>query len=693
MGKGLDRDAGCQNSCPRPYQGGTLSASEHLVMPTPAPPSRAVRFGAFEADLSSGELRKHGLRIKLQDQPFQILVMLLDRPGEVLTREELHQKLWPTDTFVDFDHGLNNAINRLRDALNDSAETPRFIETLPRRGYRFIGQVDNSAAAPTQMVFSATSDAAPEASRATLEANALAEVSSLAKAPRRIEKLWLAAAGVGIAAALILWLYLGRERPFGTSASMRIQSIAVLPLENLLGDPTQEYFVDGMTDGLTTSLAQMRGIRVISRTSVMRYKGTKKGLPEIAQELQVDAVVEGSISQSNGTMRVNAQLIYAPGDRHIWARSYQGVQANLPTIESEIANDVARKIGVAMTPDSSRRLSLALSVNPEAYDLYLRAEPYYGLETREANDEAVRLLEKSVAADAKFAVGYAALATAYRVRAFSVEPEKTDEWVEKSTAAVQKSLSLDANLAEGYVSRGYLLWSRANGWSYERAVADYRHALELNPNLAEAHHQLANVYNHVGLLDKADEEIKKAVSVDPLNTGIRYRVGINLLYQGKYEESLSMMRDSQKFMPFLWAFQTSFALQHMGRHQEAQERIDQLLNTGPPDRSGSLTSMQALLAAHIGDAPVAERKIQEAVAKGRGYQHFHHVAYAVASAYALLNKPGPALHYLRMAADDGFPCYPLFERDSNLDSLRKNPQFLSFMTEQKKQWEYFRAHM
>ena len=675
------------------FRGGTLSAIERLVMPTPAPSSRAVRFGPFEADLSSGELRKHGLRVKLQDQPFQILAMLLEHPGEVLTREELHRKLWATDTFVDFDHGLNNAINRLREALNDSAEAPRFVETLPRRGYRFIAQVDNSAAAPTLPLLDASSDVNAEAlSHAASEENPSVEVSPPAKSRRTIEKFWLAATGVGVAAALVLCLYLVRERRFG-AGSIRIQSIAVLPLENLLGDPAQEYLVDGMTDGLTTSLAQMRGIRVISRTSAMRYKGTKKGLAEIAQELHVDAVVEGSISRSNDAMRINAQLIYAPHDRHIWARSYEGVQSNLPVIENEIASDVAGKIGMPLTPGSSRLIPTVLSVNPDAYDFYLRAEPYYGVETREANDEAVRLLEKSVAADTKFAAAYAALATAYRVRAFSVEPEKTDEWVEKSTAAVQKSLSLDANLAEGYVSRGYLLWSRANNWSYERAAADYRHALQLNPNLAEAHHQLANVYNHVGLLDRADEEIQKAVAVDPLNTGIRYRVGINLLYKGQYEESLSMLRDSQKFMPFLWAFQTSFALQHIRRHKEAQERIDQLLKTGPPDRSGSLTSMQALLAADAGDALMAEHKIQEAVAKGRGYQHFHHVAYAVASSYALMNKPKQALHYLQIVADDGFPCYPLFAHDSNLDRLRNDPGFLTFLAEEKRQWEYFRAHL
>jgi tetratricopeptide (TPR) repeat protein len=341
---------------------------------------------------------------------------------------------------------------------------------------------------------------------------------------------------------------------------------------------------------------------------------------------------------------------------------------------------------------SSNHLSRAAAVNPEAYDLYLRSEPYYGLETREANDQAIRLLEKSVEIDPQFAAGYAALATAYRTRAFSVEINEP-KWMEKANAAVVKALALDPNLAEGYVSRGYLLWSRANGWSHQRAVSDYRHALELNPNLAEAHHQLANVYNHVGVLDKADEEIKKAVAVDPLNTGIRYRVGINLLYQGKYDESLVELRDSEKFLPPFWAFQTSFALQHIQRQQEAQEKVDRYLKATPLDRGGSLTAMQALLAADAGNALLAEGKILEAIAKGKGYQHFHHVTYAAASAYALLNKREQALQYLRLTADDGFPCYPLFEHDSNLDHLRDDPGFLRFLAEQKKQWEYFREHL
>lgn len=661
-------------------------------MPGPPETSRKARFGLYEVDFRAGELRKSGRKLRLQDQPLHVLAMLLENPGEVVTREELRQKLWPGDTFVDFDHGLNNAINRLREALNDSAEAPRFIETLPRRGYRFIAEVNGQASTDSQATGLADSIEAVQVANAAEGQRQAAKPSPPPGLPR-VGKFWLVLAGVCLAAGLVFGLNFGRQRFFGTGASLRIQSLAVLPLENLSGDPSQEYYADGMTDTLTTSLAQLPGIRVISRTSAMHFKGTKKQLPEIAKELGVDALVEGSVSHSNGAIHVNAQLIYAQGDRHLWAHSYDVSAAGLQAVEAEIVGAVGREIGAATSPEAGAHLSKMHSVNPEAYDLFLRAEPYYGLETREANDEAIRLLEKSVAIDDNFAESYAALATAYRTKAFSIEPEKVNEWMERAASAVQKSLSLDANLADAYVSRGYLLWSRTNGWSHERAVSDYRHALELNPNLAEAHHQLANVYNHVGLLDKADEEIKKAVALDPLNTGIRFRVGVNLLYRGNYEESLAALRDSERFLPTFLAFQTAFALQHLGSRQEAEDRISRKLKANPLDGGGSLTAMQALLAADGGNAALAERKIQEAIAKGKGYQHFHHVAYAVASAYALLDKRNLALEYLRLVADDGFPCYPLFEHDTNLNHLRNDPRFLNFLEEQKKQWEYFRNHL
>jgi TolB-like protein/DNA-binding winged helix-turn-helix (wHTH) protein len=632
-----------------------------------------LRFANFEVHLHSGELRRHGRPVRLQEQPFQILRALLEKPGEIVSREQLRRQLWPADTFVDFDDGLNTAVKKLRDTLGDSAEQPRYIETIPRRGYRFIGQLEE-----------------PKGSAAGLLQSSQTEHASTREiVQRRRRPVGLVLGLVSVTAVILGILIL---RSLFSSPAAKIQSIAVLPFANLSGDPAQDYFADGITDALTTSLAQLQGIRVISRTSAVHYKSSNEKLPEIARELGVEAAVVGSTSRSEGEVHINAQLIYAPSDQHIWARAYQGPPSDLSRIESEIANDIALKIGMGRAAGTANLLPGPVAVNSEAYDLYLRSAPYYGLERREANDHAVELLEKAVGLDPQFAAAYAALGTAYRVRAFSVEVNDP-KWGEKANAAITKALSLDPNLAEGYVSRGYLLWSRANDWAVERAVTDYKHALELNPNLAEAHHQLANVYNHIGLLDKADAEIKTAVKIDPLNTGIRYRIGINLLFRGRYEESIVEMRDSEKFFPGLWAFQTSFALQHLGNRQEAEERVSRILRSVPTDPGGSLTSIQALLAADAGDAPVAQRKIQEAVAKGKGYQHFHHVAYAIASAYALLDKREEALQYLRMAADDGFPCYPLFEHDTNLDHLRNDPHFLSFLAEQKKQWEYFRKHL
>ena len=621
-----------------------------------------------------------------------MLAMLLEKPGEVVTREEVKNRLWSSDTFVDFDHGLNNAINRLREALNDSADAPKFIETLPRRGYRFVAEVKSDA--PPSIEEPRPIDAAvPGTPPNVIAPETPADVAVVSALPkRRVRAIWFAIASLATAAAVIFAVHFLRAWTVGSDASMRIKSIAVMPLDNLSGDASQEYLADGITETLTTYLAQMRGIRVISRTSAMRYKGSKKTLPEIAKELGVDAIVEGSASRSGTVMHVNAQLIYVPGDSHIWAGSYETVNSSLVAIQREIAKEIAHKIGATMALESSAGASIKATVNPEAYDLYLRSEPYYGLETREANDQAIQLLEKSVEIDPQFAAGYAALATAYRTRASSLDINEPI-WFEKANAAIAKALTLDSDLAEGYVSRGYLLWSRANGWAHQRAVSDYRHALELNPNLAEAHHQLANVYNHIGLLDKADEEIKKAVALDPLNTGIRFRVGINLLYQGKYDEALVGLRDSEKFLPPFWAFQTAFALQHIGKREEAVETVDRLVKANPLDQGGSLAAIEALLAADAGNVALAEHKIQEAIAKGKGYQHFHHIAYAVGSANALLNRHDQALQYLRMAAEDGFPCYPLFERDSNLDRLRNDPGFLGFLAEQKRQWEYFRAHL
>src|SRR6266850_3839051 len=412
-------------------------------MPTPSASSPPARFGPFEVDFRAGELLKNGRRIRLQDQPLQVLAALLERPGNVVTRDDFRQRLWPNDTLVDFDHGLNNAINRLRDALNDSAETPRFIETLPKRGYRFISQVE-SGAIP-----------GPLAAREKSPGPSGDDQTGSETAIRSLLPWWRSRWAALGSAALVLSLLFGfavnvwKGRYSSNAHATRIEAIAVLPLENMTGDPTQEYLVDGVTDALTTELAQVSALHVISRTSAMRYKTDKTPLLKIARELKVDAVVAGTVRRAGKQVRITAELIEAATDRHLWARSYERDVGELPALQSEIARDLAGQMGVELTPQERARFSRNQSVKPEALDHYLLAQPHFGMLKRDENDAAIRLLEKAVALDPNFAAAHVALSTAYQVRAFSIEPQKP-EWEEKAFAAVQKAVQLDPNLAEAY---------------------------------------------------------------------------------------------------------------------------------------------------------------------------------------------------------------------------------------------------
>src|SRR5579864_7916746 len=306
----------------------------------PAVPSpRLIRFGVFELDMRSGELQKQGRKIRLEGQPVQILIRLLENPGELVTREELHRKLWPADTFVNFEHGLNAAIKRLRQALNDSADTPRFVETLPRRGYRFI--------APIQAVAASGDVSAANVAAAVTEVPATRDLPELKdhdqvdlskKAVVFVHQRWPRAwKTAGVALLVVLGIFTVWILRPGSHPPPIIRSLAVLPLENLSGDASQEYFSDGMTDELITELGQISGLRVISRTSIMTYKGAHKSLPQIAQELNVDAVVEGTVLRSGDQVRITAQLIEAAADKHLWAQSYEGDLRDTFSLQSQVA--------------------------------------------------------------------------------------------------------------------------------------------------------------------------------------------------------------------------------------------------------------------------------------------------------------------------------------------------------------------
>jgi len=333
------------------------------------------------------------------------------------------------------------------------------------------------------------------------------------------------------------------------------------------------------------------------------------------------------------------------------------------------------------------------SASSVAYDAYMRGKVSVSSENPENNETAIKLFEQAVAADPNFAAAYAELARAYSIKAryFAPAPEKK-ELNEEAEVDVEKALALDPNLAEGHFARGLILWTPYKRFPHEQAVQSYKRALELNPNLDEAHHQLGFVYLHIGLLDKGQQEIEKALAINPGNTLARYRLGVIDMCRAKYEEAFQIFNSTPLEMnPSLLAFYTSNALFRLGRNEEASALIEQFFKNYPRDEGGAVTSVKAMMLAKAGKEQEAQDSIQRAIEIGRGYAHFHHTSYNIASAYALMNKPEPAMKWLQVTAEEGFPCYPLFEGDANLDNLRKDARFNSFMTSLKHQWEHYQA--
>ena len=328
--------------------------------------------------------------------------------------------------------------------------------------------------------------------------------------------------------------------------------------------------------------------------------------------------------------------------------------------------------------------------NSAAYDTYLHAKVLMSSENREDVESATKLLEDAVGTDPKFALAWTELARAYYIKAFYYTPEQSKELNLKAQFANEKALSIDPDLAEAHFVRGLLLWTHANRFPHAQAIESYKRALLLNPKLDEAHHQLGLVYFHVGLLDKGWTEIEKAVAINPSNTLARFRFGVIYLYRGQYEEALSFFKSTPlEKNPSLWAFQTATALFQLGRNDEALSLLDKYLHDYPKDEGGVGASVRAMILAKTGKPREAEAEIAQAIAVGKDFGHFHHTAYNIASAYALLNKPEQAVQWLQTAADDGFPCYPLFANDSNLKGLRGDERFIAFMAKLKQQWDRY----
>jgi TolB-like protein/DNA-binding winged helix-turn-helix (wHTH) protein/Tfp pilus assembly protein PilF len=501
-----------------PAQAGYTSPyQEYLKIVASPAKSNVIRFGVYEFEPHAKELRRGGLRVRLEGQPVAILKMLLDRPGELVTREELQKDLWPADTFVDFEHSLNAAVKRLRATLNDSAEHPLYIETLPRRGYRFIAPI-NGTDAP-------------------VEDHASIALPSPVQAPAdpRGRRWWIKAALALFAVAVIGWGWRQWRKP-ASSAAPVIRSLAVLPLQNLSGDPSQDYFADGMTEELIGRLAAIHNLRVISRTSVMRLKDTRLSVPEIAKSLRVDAVVEGSMMREGSRIRIHAQLIRAATDENFWSESYDRDLRDVLALQSEVAQAIAEKIEVTITPQERSQLVAARPVAPEVYESYVKGsnDPEY---TKAQIEHRIADFQDAIRMDPTFAPAYVGLAGTYISYQDIFVGAPPSEIRPKATSAARKALELDPKLAEAHAILAEMYQKQ---WKWAESEAEYNRALELKPNDASAHRGYAYWLACQGRTQEALAWVERGRELDPL--GSADTIGFVLLMARRYDESIREYR-------------------------------------------------------------------------------------------------------------------------------------------------------
>jgi TolB-like protein/DNA-binding winged helix-turn-helix (wHTH) protein/Tfp pilus assembly protein PilF len=500
---------------------------------------RVYSFGTFTVDARTGELSQAGRRTPLRDQSLQLLLALLEQPGELVTREELRDRLWGADTFVDFDRSLNKAVNHLREALGDSAEQPRFVETLPRKGYRFIAPVTCSG---EEVDVVAPSDA-PRGPRAR----------------RWIPLLMVLATGIVIGAGITG----ARKWAANRNPTPQIAALAVIPLENLSRDPEQQYFADGLTDALITDLAKMGPLRVTSRTSVMQYLGTKKSIKEIGRELNVDAVVEGTVTRAGNRVRVTAQLIQVSTDMHLWADAYEREVSQILDLQRALATDIARRINVFVKPIDRVRV-----VKPEAYGLYLKGLYAFHQYTNRGWQQAVEHFKGAIVDDPAFAPAYAGLADTYIV-AGTYGAIPTEEALTKGKAAAMKALELDDALARAHYALATAhTWY---DWDWAGAEREFRRGLELNPNDALGRNWHGGYLSLLGRHDEAIAEQQRARDFDPLSLIVNANLIRALYFARRYDDAIAQARRTLELDPQFGValFWLEGALRHKGLLDEA----------------------------------------------------------------------------------------------------------------------------
>jgi TolB-like protein/DNA-binding winged helix-turn-helix (wHTH) protein/Flp pilus assembly protein TadD len=610
--------------------------------------------------MRSGELWKQGRKVRLEGQPVQILLCLLENPGELVTRDELRQRLWPAETYGNFEDGLNAAVKRLRQALNDSAGNPRFVETLPRRGYRFLApvQIINAAEDRPNLIEIQSAELAPRAGD-------LPEAKGVLRSLSWKRSSWaLLLVLLGVTA----WMLRPKNGP-----SPVIRSLAVLPLENLSHDPSQDYFADGMTDELITELGQISELRVISRTSAMTYKGAHKSLPQIAGELNVDAVVEGTVLRSGDQVRITAQLIQASADKHLWAQSYEGDVHQTLALQRQVARAIAEEIQIELTSHERDVLKSVKTVSPDAYEAYLKGRFFWNKRTADGMKEAISYFSQAIEKDPNYAPAYAGLTDSYALAGdwkYGVLAPK--DAYPKAKAAAVKAVELDSTLGEAHISLALCLDNF--DWDFSYAGKEFTRGIELSPSYATGHDWYGWHLASLGRNGEALAQVEKSENLDPLSLIISSDLAEEFLIDHRYDEAATQTQKTinmdRFFAPAHYVLGATFVQKH--KYDEAIAELQ---------KATQLSEGSTAFNANLAYAYAVSGRRSEAVKiladlKNQS-QHGFSNAPEIALVYVGMNDKDQAMTWLNKAFDERFSPWVLMR--PAFDPLRSDPRFQDLM--------------
>jgi TolB-like protein/DNA-binding winged helix-turn-helix (wHTH) protein/thioredoxin-like negative regulator of GroEL len=627
-------------------------------MPSTVASSQPARFARFEVHFRAGELRKEGRKIRLQQQPFQVLVMLLESPGGVVTREELQRKLWPADTFVDFDHGLNSAVARLREALNDSAEDPKYIETVARRGYRFIGRLEEAVSATN-----AAQDALPRKTASRLRLHPLAP---------KWQK-WASPLAGFILLVFVSGIYFLRNLARPLDVNKTIDSVAVLPFENAASSPETDFLADGITQSAIDHLSRLGNLKVISMGSISRYRGRQDDPKQIGHDLGVRSVMTGKIVFHADRMVVMAELVDTSDGTHIWGEQYDRKVSDIMSLQEDIASEIATKLESRLSRQQEKLLRKRYTQDFEAYEIYLRGRYYWNRRSQADLQRGIAYFQQAIERDPKNALAYAGLADSYFVRAIS-GALPTGDAMAKAKAAALKALELDESLPEAHTSLAQI--SANYEWNWSKAESEYKRAIELNPNYSTGHHYYATFLMGMGRPTEALEEMKRAQELDPLSPIIATFIGKAYYYAGNNEEAIKQYQkalDLDPSFPVARSF-LIHSLEQAGRFQEAvaQSKIEAAQSGRSPDQAAACDRAFRVAGAS-GYWKEVLRQRQGGADPGPGSD------LDTAAVYANLGDKEEAFSLLNRAFDQHNMWLMNLKVDPRWDSLRSDARFQSLL--------------